>query len=890
MDENLIIPGVDDLPLFATEEARIIHEDNRNKEDAIKNADEVYNDLRERVKVMKDHHSNVEQEVQHTNQLVTSKMNEIRAEKHAKQLSSRALARSQQETKQLQDEITLVQGTLNRLQNDIYKANENMDELKLKMNWTQDDLEKWALAARQKEDDNMALQKYTRADELKIKELNQHLEQLTKELFTMKAKLESEVTETQAKQMELDRVALEFKELHNERQQCLQQWQQTVNEMRDRDSAINELGERFAAAQQQRAQQEAKVALQNKRLLAQQNENKEVVTRTDTLSRIVARKREEMLSSQTKLQEFRDELESLKNELTSAAETLVTLRNKNSHTSQSMEEKRVQLERQRQKYQVVKTKLEKAKNATNRAEVTAKEVEDKLAATEKDYNTQLNALKKLKETLFRKAQSLHDSKTEETRLRSEISGIKSAARNLDVQLSLLDKEAARQQELLYNAEFQIQQIERKIARGMGERSDDEKRALKALIEQSEIDLEKAKEKKKMLQQQNRKLLNELAGGRNRREDLTNQKSVLTEKMGELELENKMIEEEMKKSTKSKEELCVLNDLLRLEVRRLTDLLSGKADTVYSLENRKQQMILSMQERKQEIIVHMELLKAELRGLEEEKHKIMLDLKTRETAVDKLKARFEATAAAKGGNDESHSQAYYIILSAQKREELQRKGDELDHSIRMCEKEIRTMQLTLDHLNARNQAYRASFQKVDLKGDDGEVLKQLEERTKLGKEALFRKKKDLQRLVTDFEEDSRRLEQIKGQTGRIFKQKEHLETAKREIEDEILLQQAQLSELADRIGKIASKHRMKAMDTTGASDMSAFQNGTLEEKAVRAEVLKDVVQVRVETGSLFQTVRYSFLSYTYIECAIYYGTIGCRIPRGSRCYGNTVERS
>ena len=36
----------------------------------------------------------------------------------------------------------------------------------------------------------------------------------------------------------------------------------------------------------------------------------------------------------------------------------------------------------------------------------------------------------------------------------------------------------RQQELLYNAEFQIQQTERKVARGLGERSDEEKKSLK----------------------------------------------------------------------------------------------------------------------------------------------------------------------------------------------------------------------------------------------------------------------------------------------------------------------------------------------------------------------------------------------------------------------------
>jgi hypothetical protein len=61
-----------------------------------------------------------------------------------------------------------------------------------------------------------------------------------------------------------------------------------------------------------------------------------------------------------------------------------------------------------------------------------------------------------------------------------------------------DKEAALQQELLYNAEFQIQQIERKVARGMGERPDEEKRQLRHQIEACEKKLEEVREKKKKL--------------------------------------------------------------------------------------------------------------------------------------------------------------------------------------------------------------------------------------------------------------------------------------------------------------------------------------------------------------------------------------------------------
>ena len=50
----------------------------------------------------------------------------------------------------------------------------------------------------------------------------------------------------------------------------------------------------------------------------------------------------------------------------------------------------------------------------------------------------------------------------------------------------LDREQSRQQELLYTAEFQMQQMERKVARGIGERTDEEKSALTAKIRELEV--------------------------------------------------------------------------------------------------------------------------------------------------------------------------------------------------------------------------------------------------------------------------------------------------------------------------------------------------------------------------------------------------------------------
>merc|ERR1711939_502167 len=124
----------------------------------------------------------------------------------------------------------------------------------------------------------------------------------------------------------------------------------------------------------------------------------------------------------------------------------------------------------------------------------------------------------------------------------------------------------------------------------------------------------------------------------------------------------------------------------------------------------------MEERKKEIMVHREVQRAQVRAAEQERHRVTVELAERTTRVEKLRAKFETLMKLSGTDDDGtggeKSQAFFVIQAAQRREELQREGDELDTQIRKCEKEIRALENTLKHLTVRNSEYRARFQKAD----------------------------------------------------------------------------------------------------------------------------------------------------------------------------------
>jgi hypothetical protein len=84
---------------------------------------------------------------------------------------------------------------------------------------------------------------------------------------------------------------------------------------------------------------------------------------------------------------------------------------------------------------------------------------------------------------------------------------------------------------------------------------------------------------------------------------------------------------------------------------------------------------------------------------------------------------------------------------------------LDGKIRKCEKEIRALANTLDHLKMRNRNYRDKFMQ-GAEGADLEKKQILEDQCRAASETLFKKKRELAKLQKDYDDDARQLMDVK----------------------------------------------------------------------------------------------------------------------------------
>lgn len=173
----------EDFPIFANRINKKLNEIIKQYKKEIRNINTSIEEDKNMVRVLDEHIKSVEIQLKNKQMILDQTKAQIDAEKHSIQSMERQVGKLKNQRKILEDREAELQERLNSIIYMINASNEKMNKFKLEMQYKQDELEQWALAARQKEDDNLSLEKYKRQDELRIKELMLHIERLTVSLF-----------------------------------------------------------------------------------------------------------------------------------------------------------------------------------------------------------------------------------------------------------------------------------------------------------------------------------------------------------------------------------------------------------------------------------------------------------------------------------------------------------------------------------------------------------------------------------------------------------------------------------------------------------------------------------------------------------------------------------
>eukprot|EP00656_Telonema_subtile_P032711 TRINITY_DN3595_c0_g2_i4.p1 TRINITY_DN3595_c0_g2~~TRINITY_DN3595_c0_g2_i4.p1 ORF type:complete len:874 (+),score=323.80 TRINITY_DN3595_c0_g2_i4:92-2713(+) len=843
--EDLDDMEFDELPEFANEENKALSAEVQSLEKELEKASEDHEENKDRLKILIDHLKNVKNEHGHTAQLLEHKEKEIETEIHLRQLAEREIGRLRAEMKKFDNLAAEYQDKVNNVQNKIFRGNEQMDNFKVQLNWDQEALENWVLTSKQKEEDNVALERYAKADAMKINDKALQIERLTLANNEKKKLLDEEVTETQAAQIELDKTAEQFRALHEERQHLIKQWEDALAAMKRRDESITDASERFQEMKMHVDQSNKEIAQKAKFLEGEQQNNREKDAQISHTERLIQKTRLEHNQEEQDLALFQDEVDVVANTLIKCATELSNKRNELVNAEEGLQDKQKRLARTHRELAKVKSILEDEVGTARTLEERAKMEEEYRLSQESRLSLIDKELKEVKEAMFKQSQELFNLRKSEADMIADISGSQNRDRMLKSRISQLDKESQKQNQLLYNVDFQLQQLERKVARAGGERSLEEKELLEKRIQQLAIELDDVTKEQKLLHGQVKTIEVGLKLANRKHNDLQNEHTSLTDKVNELRLENSSSQTALKSKTKEVHTTMVQHDVLKLDLANLTKTLRELADHVVAAENHRQQVKLSMESKEREIALHKEVLRMEVRTMQEQKHEFVTTLNEKKTMVKKLDARLSAISSTMGTSEDGEpvSQSYFLIKAAQERETLQRDGDLLDLKLKKTEKEIMSLNQLLRSLHVKNTAFKTSFSKADPKGKDAQNKNAMETKTRQLGNQLKRKEQALKNLEEDVAVVEQRLEISREEMDRYREMYESLEEQNKRVDEEVEEQSERLDKTSDAVKTAAVELRtMRGLgDGVTPEEMEIELDNTKHKNTVLMEQLMHALQ-------------------------------------------------
>jgi len=845
---------------------------------------DLENELEEntsRVITMEEHLRNVNQEAQQTKELHEARRLDLATQTHLVTVSKGEAQRISKEIKATQTELDRLTDEQNEKQNQVFKGQQHIDAVKQKMQWGEEQLQEWLAAAQEREDDADVIMKYTQQDEAKIKELTLQLAKLTEGAQRDQSLLDREVTETHSHELGLDKVSIIFRQLHAEKRQLIDRWEQTLNEMQGRDDSIQAAAEQFQKLKAD-ANERAKTIKEQEALLEEEQlSNEDERRKTEGRERALDHAQQQKNSLDEELQRFSNELDSLRNTLATTASQRSKRRGEVKVLQQTAEEWARRIGEVERHIAETNAKVDEAKLKTMSVEESTRALEKIHEDEEVRLGERHQQLSRVQAQYAAQNQRVNELKHDEVTVLAEIGATTAMLGNMNSKIRVLTRQKLDEETLLYKQDFEIAQLARKLSRMEGKVSDAENKEMAGKIEALQVTLAEHKSSEKLLKTQIQKLDEELRLGRKRSEKDTREFEILSGKLAELELEIKRSQEDLNGIVAQKQDLMVNENVLKLEIRRMRMQLNRRADDVFSLEQSQLQLQAAMDERMDEIQIHKELLKTQLKAAQDQRSVVHKELIERNSRIEKLRKRHEivvfSTAASEEG--EVKSQAYLLVQAAQEREELQSLGDKLDTKIRKGEKEIRQLETVLFKMTGKNHKFRESLMKVGENDDDAMEKDRLQAQLRTVMDRFRHTRRERNTLQQDVEQLRESAAQLDDQLQGARKEVNDTKAAIANLDVELAEQQGKKDRAVSFAKQIVKLHR-KDSGTPRAETTAEMDFRLKESRDFNVKVL-DMMDMLVQQNPDIST-----------EVSMLYGQVGIDVTkaRGRRGIGSTISGS
>ncbi|KAF6771165.1 hypothetical protein AHF37_09753 [Paragonimus kellicotti] len=251
---------------------------------------------------------NVKQETAYTAALCELRTKQTEDEEHQRKLAEREQGRLRQEFGRIEKLREEVGEKKSRLEDLAYRSRSELEKLSTNTGASKEALDNWLKTVETRNEDMLIMKRYIKEDDSKLKELDLELQQLTTKLREKKGVLDTCYTKTQTYQLGLDGISEETRAAYTERDMLIAQWENVINQMRQRDNELRVLADRLNDTRMQVGESEATIRDRQDFLKAQQDSTAEAQRRLNEAVSAIGKSRMELNERDLRKKNFRGEV------------------------------------------------------------------------------------------------------------------------------------------------------------------------------------------------------------------------------------------------------------------------------------------------------------------------------------------------------------------------------------------------------------------------------------------------------------------------------------------------------------------------------------------------------------------------------------------------------